>query len=92
MQQWCPEGLDRYLHKVFSNSSTDTSSSFVQQPHKHPQCIVASIGHPEATQCNQCLNVEVDNRKIWPLSHCDAFFDVQILPHGFHPNPHQHPT
>jgi hypothetical protein len=39
---------------------------------------------PEATQCHQCLDVEVDNRKIQPLSHCDVFYDAQILPHGFH--------
>ncbi len=51
-------------------------SDFVQQPHKHPQCIAATIGHPEVMQCHQCLDVEVDNRKIWPLSHYDAFFDA----------------
>jgi hypothetical protein len=71
-------------------SSADTSSGFVQQPHKHPQCIIALISHPEVTQCHHCFNVEVDNRKIWPLSHCDAFYDAQILPHGLHPNLHQH--
>jgi hypothetical protein len=92
MWRWCPEGLDRDLHEAFSNLGVDTSSDFVQQPHKHPQCIVASIGHLEATQCHQCLDIEIDNRKIQPLSHCDAFFDVQIFPHGLHPNPHQHLT
>jgi hypothetical protein len=38
--------------KLFSDLSADTSSDFVRQLHKHPQCIVASIGHPEATQCH----------------------------------------
>jgi hypothetical protein len=80
------------LHEAFSDSSADTSSDFVRQPHKHPQCIAASIGHPETMQCHQCLDVEVNNHKIWPLSHCDAFFDVQILSHGLHPNSHQHPA
>ncbi len=81
--------IENYM-KFFSDSGANTSSGFVQQPHKHPQCIVASTSHPKAMQCHQCLDVEVDNRKIRPLSHCDAFFDAQILLHGFHPNPHQH--
>jgi hypothetical protein len=83
---------DRNLHEVFSDLGADTSSSFVQQSHKHPQCIVASIDHPKAMQCHQCLDVEVNNHKIRPLSHCNAFFNAQILPHGLHPNRHQHPT
>ncbi len=76
MQRWHPRGLNRDLHEVFSDSSADTSSNFVRQSHKHPQCIIALIGHPKATQHHQCLDVEVDNRKIWPLSHCDAFYDA----------------
>ncbi len=78
--------------KFFSDSGVDMSSEFVQHPHKHPQCIIATMGHPKAMQCHQCLDVEVNNHKIRPLSHYDAFFNAQILLHGLHPNPHQHPT
>jgi hypothetical protein len=49
---WRPTGLDRDLHEAFFYSGANTSSGFVQQPHKHPQRIVASIGHPKATQCH----------------------------------------
>jgi hypothetical protein len=58
------KGLDRDLHEIVFYSSVDTSSSFIQQPHKHPQCIVALIDHPEATHGHQCLDVEIDNCKI----------------------------
>jgi hypothetical protein len=92
LQQWHLEGLDKDLHKVFFYLDVDTSSGFIQQPHKHPQCITALIDHPKATQCHQCLDVKIDNRKIPPLSHYDVFFDAQILPHGLHPNLHHHPT
>jgi hypothetical protein len=80
------------LREAFYDSGVDTSSDFVRKLHKHPQCIVTSIRHPKAMQCHQFLDVEVNNHKIWPLSHCDAFYDAQILPHGLHPNPHQHLT
>ncbi len=92
MQQWHSKGLDRDLHKKNSDSGENMSSAFVRQLHKNPQCIVASIGHPEATQCHQCFVVKVNNRQIRPLSHCNVFFDVQILPHGLLPNPHQDPA
>jgi hypothetical protein len=89
------DGVLKALIKIYTKLSdlgADTSSDFVRQLHKHPQCIAASIGHLEATQCYQCLDVEVDNRKIQPLSHCDAFYDAQIPLHGLQPNPHQHPA
>ncbi len=92
----CSDGVLRALieicMKFFFDSSLDTSSGFVRQPHKHPQCIVALISDPEVCQCHRCLNVEVNNCKIRPMSHYDAFYDAQILPHGLHPNPQRHPT
>ncbi len=89
MQRWRLEGVDKDSREVFFDLGAGTSSDFVRQLHKHTQCIDALIGHLEATQCYQCLDVEVNNHKIPPLSHCNTFFEAQILPHGLHPNLHQ---
>jgi hypothetical protein len=53
----CSDGVMKTLIEIcmkffFSDLGTDTSSGFVQQSHKHPQCIAALIGHPKATQCH----------------------------------------
>jgi hypothetical protein len=97
LQRWCPEGLDRiYTELLLIQVQIPQAILFDSRISIHnvllPQCIATSIGHLKVTQCHQCFDVEVDNRKIQPLSHSDAFYDVQILPHGLHPNLHQHPT